>query len=90
MLIGAVHKDTANARYTSGLKDDANSHNSKLQKVIRILERAMTETADDGEIPKLIQTARDLEAHYVRIQDWAAKFGYNSTGDKKKRKRGAE
>lgn len=80
--------------YTQAFTQDLSQHIVKLDKVVRILERLVTEKVMDagtnGGLPALVKTLESLEIAHTSLFSWASRFGFHMEKKPKKRKKNEE
>ena len=73
---------TANEDFEEKFRGSIEKHLKQLSKLIRILERLLTEEAEEDKMPQIMTLMEKVDIEDQRITQWAAKFGYSKSSKK--------
>ena len=78
--------DTKKTKYVGNLVDDVKKHVTSLTKMVKIMERAVTEPVENSELPTLFEKIDKLAKSDQEIHEWAKVFGFDGGASAKKRR----
>ena len=71
--------------YIGKFIDDATVHVGKLTKIIKMLEKAITDTMEEAQVPRFLDMLESLKSKHEEINEWAVKFDLVELSPKKKK-----